>query len=140
MIEMKPGDRFDGRKITLLDHHIFSFAGLTGDFNPLHVDDEYAKNSTYGGRIGHGLLSLSLGLGLLSDKVEEYFLYGFDKIRFLKPVKPGVTITSNLEVHEKKEKGGYDLYQCTMKVIDQSGDAVLVAEMILGKSKPNEGT
>ena len=47
------------------------------------------KKTQFNGRIAHGLLSLSIGLGLLHGHIDGFFLYGFNKIRFLNPLKPG---------------------------------------------------
>ncbi|MEM0167251.1 MAG: MaoC family dehydratase [Thermoplasmata archaeon] len=137
MKNLKVGDKIDGNELTVNDYHIFSFAGLTGDYNRLHVDDEFAKNTIYKGRIGHGLLSLSLGLGLLFHNIDGYFLYGFDKIRFLNPVRPGMTIKSELVVNRIKNKENYTLYYCSLKVIGKNNSEILISEIILGKMKEN---
>ncbi len=135
---LSEGLEIKGRSITVTDHHIYGFAGLTGDFNPLHTDNIFAQKSTFKGRIAHGLLSLSIGLGLLGDTVEGHFLYGFDKIRFLNPVRPGDTITSIIKVNAVKEKGSYSLHYCTMKLLNSTGTEILIGEIILGKEKTNE--
>ncbi len=136
--DLLEGLEIKGRSITVSDHHIYGFAGLTGDFNPLHTDDNFAQRTSFGGRIGHGLLSLSIGLGLLSDALEGYFLYGFDKIRFLNPVRPGETISSELRVNSVKKRENYSLHLCTMKVLNLEGKEIIVAEIILGKEKHHE--
>lgn len=135
---LSEGLEVKGRSITVTDHHIYGFAGLTGDFNSLHTDDTFAQKSAFKGRIAHGLLSLSIGLGLLSETVEGYFLYGFDKIRFLNPVRPGDTITSIIRVNAVKERGNYGLHYCTMKLLDSKGKEILIGEIILGKEKTDE--
>lgn len=136
--ELKIGEKIVGNSITVNDFHIYGFASLTGDFNPLHVDEEMANKTQFKGRIGHGLLSLSLGLGLISEATKGYFLYGFDKIRFLNPVRPGTTIHSELTVMEKKEKENYELYYCRMNVLDQEEKEILMSEIIFGRMKKNE--
>ncbi|MFP3256847.1 MAG: MaoC family dehydratase [Candidatus Nanopusillus acidilobi] len=134
----KVGNKIMGNSITVNDFHIYGFASLTGDFNPLHVDDEIAKETAFRGRIGHGLLSLSLGLGLISEYVKGYFLYGFDKIRFLNPIRPGKTIHSELTIIDKKEKENYDLYYCKMEVFDNEKKEILISEIIFGRMKQDE--
>ncbi len=140
MKDLKVGDKIDGNEITLNDYHIYSFAGLTGDYNRLHVDEEFAKLTTFKGRIAHGLLTLSLGLGLLSSNIDGYFLYGFDKIRFLSPAKPGMTIKSEIVVNSIKNKNNYTLYYCTLKVIGNNNSEILISEIILGRMKQHESS
>ena len=133
--ELNIGEKIEGNSITISDFHIYNFASLTGDFNPLHVNDEFSKKTEFKGRIAHGLLSLSLALGLVSEYFNGYFLYGFDKIRFLNPVKPGTTIHSEISVISKKEKERYDLYYCKLELFDQDKKEILISEIIFGRMK-----
>lgn len=97
--------RTAGRTVTEAD--IGAFAGLTGDFYPLHMDEEYARATPFGGRIAHGLLTCSqaVGLAVLSgaygDSVMAFL--GIDGVRALKPVHPGDTITAVVTVAETRE-------------------------------------
>ena len=68
------------------------FAGLSGDYNPLHVDEEYCRQTQFGGRIAHGPLVYAIAAGLvfqlhLYDNTLIAFL-GFDSLKFTKPVTP----------------------------------------------------
>jgi acyl dehydratase len=123
-----------GKCITVNDHHIYGFAGLTMDYNPLHVDEERARRSRFKGRIAHGLLSLSLGIGLISESISGYFLYGFDKIRFLSPVRPGDSVCSEMVVNEVKDKGDFLLYYCEL-TLRKNDSPLLLAEAIIGEEK-----
>jgi 3-hydroxybutyryl-CoA dehydratase len=62
--QIEPGLAFDTGGITVTEGHITSFAGLTGDFYDIHMDDEYARALGYPGRVAHGLLGLALTDGL----------------------------------------------------------------------------
>lgn len=62
--EFSVGQTLETAARTVLDADIIGFAGLSGDFNPLHVDDEFAKTTPFGRRIAHGMLVLSIGTGL----------------------------------------------------------------------------
>jgi acyl dehydratase len=83
-----------GRTIEAAD--INAFAGLTGDFYPLHVDEQWARGTRFGGRIAHGPLTFSIAVGLVgltgfyADAVEA--LLGVDELRAHRPVRPGDTI------------------------------------------------
>ncbi len=84
-----------------------TFAAITGDFNPVHVDEEYAKKSIFKKRICHGMLVSSLFSALLGTKLPgEGSIYVGQDIKFIKPVYIGDTITAKVTItniiHEKK--------------------------------------
>ncbi|MCL5681497.1 MAG: MaoC family dehydratase [Candidatus Thermoplasmatota archaeon] len=134
--KLEIGKEFTGKCLTVTDYHVNAFAGLTMDFNPLHVDKEYADRTRFRGRIAHGLLSLSISLGLISELIHGYFLYGFNKVRFLSPVRPGDTVCSHLRVDSKNEKGEFTLYYCTL-TLKRNESTVLISEMIIGEERNN---
>jgi acyl dehydratase len=84
-----------GRTITEAD--VVGFAGLSGDWNEIHTNEEFAKKGYYGRRIAHGALIFSISMGLASrnDRSQQPDLiafYGVDRLRFIKPVFLGDTI------------------------------------------------
>ena len=95
-----------GRTITETD--IVNFAGLSGDFVELHVNDEYAKRGPFGKRIAHGALIFSVSTGLMvqmpGDNEAIIAFYGADKLRFTGPVFIGDTIHLTRRVVEKQLK------------------------------------
>lgn len=102
--EVAIGDSFS-RSITVTDAHLVIGAGLIGDFNPHHVDDEYAKQSRFGTRILHGVLTSAL----MGAPVGMYFhgtamAYLEHAARFKAPVRPGDTLTTVWRVTEKHAK------------------------------------
>jgi acyl dehydratase len=95
-----------GRTITETD--IVLFAAFTGDWNAMHTDAEFAKDSPFGGRIAHGMLTLVAGTGLLFRTAGDGFLPasiiaigGMDRIRFAAPVLIGDTIRLECEISDK---------------------------------------
>ena len=84
---------------TLTEADVVNFAGVTGDINPLHMDAEYAKRSRFKQRVPHGQLVFVLALGLAERVIAPLFLdsiiafYGVDRLRFIKPVFIGDTIS-----------------------------------------------
>ena len=79
-----------GRTITETD--IVVHAGQTGDFYPHHMDAEWCKTQPFGQRIAHGTLIFSIGVGMTAGEVNpEAFSYGYDRLRFIKPVFIGDT-------------------------------------------------
>jgi acyl dehydratase len=103
------GQKFVSYRITVTDAHIAIFAGLSGDFNPLHVDEEFAKNTIFKGRIAHGLLTLSLISGYLGMLVAGTAIAFIGmNVRFLSPVKVGDTIYAEATVKDKIRKDKYE--------------------------------
>jgi len=91
-----------GRTITESD--IVLHAGQTGDFFPHHMDAEWCATQPFGARIAHGTLILSVAVGMTAVDINPQAMsYGYDRIRFLKPVFIGDTITVVAEIAEKSD-------------------------------------
>ena len=86
---------------TVTDADVVLFAGITGDFNPVHVDAEAAAKSMFGGRIAHGILSAGLISAVIAMKLPgPGTIYLSQSLRFTKPVRIGDTVTARVEVAE----------------------------------------
>ncbi|MET4783239.1 MaoC/PaaZ C-terminal domain-containing protein [Glaciihabitans sp. UYNi722] len=89
-----------GRTITEAD--IVLHAGQTGDFFPHHMDAEWTATQPIGQRIAHGTLILSVAVGMTAGDINPQALsYGYDRIRFIKPVFIGDTIRVTAEITER---------------------------------------
>lgn len=89
---------------TVSDDDIKAFADLTGDHNPVHLDDEFAAKSRFGRRIAHGMLSASLISALLANKLPgEGTVYLSQTLQFIAPVYPGDTVTARVTVTKVRE-------------------------------------
>ena len=78
---------------------VYTFAGITGDLNPAHVNEEYARQSRFGGRIAHGLLSAGLISAAIAMKLPgPGTIYLGQTIKFLAPVRIGDTVTATVKV------------------------------------------
>lgn len=107
--DFKVGEKSITPSRTITEADIVNFAALSGDWNPLHVDKEFAHKGPFGERIAHGLLVLSVTSGLFSpelifNKWALIAFYGIDKLRFIAPTKIGDTIQTELETINKKVK------------------------------------
>lgn len=127
----------DARTVTEAD--VVNFAGLSGDFNPLHTDAEYMAESNYGERIAHGALIFSLMTGLMwqsrSEEEQKAVVayYGLDAIRFLAPTFIGDTIHVESTVVDKQpteDSPGNGTVHYETEVINQRDEAVLYCEPI----------
>lgn len=124
--------RTRGRTITETDFVVH--AGHTGDFYPHHMDAEWCKTQEFGQRIAHGTMIFSIGIGLTAGSINPVaFSYGYDKLRFVRPVHIGDTIHTEVTVKEKqpdpKRPGFGRLIEATT-VLNQRGEAVLYCEHI----------
>ena len=126
-----------GRTITETD--IVIHAGQTGDFFPHHMDAEFAKGTPFGKRIAHGTLTFCIGVGMTAALVNPLaFSYGYDHLRFVKPVFIGDTIHAEITIKEKREnpkhpESGYVIE--ALAIINQNNETVLVCEHILSCKK-----
>jgi 3-hydroxybutyryl-CoA dehydratase len=98
--ELKVGDSAQISK-TITETDINDFARVTGDFNPVHLDQAYAEKTIFKGRIAHGLLSVGLLSSILGNILPGYgTIYLSQEVKFLAPVRIGDTITAKVEVTE----------------------------------------
>jgi acyl dehydratase len=82
------GQRFESKRRTVRDTDVIVFSALTGDWHPQHCDPEWAASSPFGERIAHGMLVLSLAVGLVPlDPERVLALRGIDKVVFKRPVR-----------------------------------------------------
>ncbi len=117
---------------TITDSDIFQFAGLTGDFNPIHIDNEYAKETPFKERIAHGLLTGSFISTVLGMKLPgPNSIYLSQNFKFIAPVKIGDTVKATVEVVEKRD----DKKIITLKtqVLNQRQEMVVDGEAVIMK-------
>lgn len=98
MPSLKPGDQAS-RITTITDEMIRAFAELTGDANPVHLDDDYAAGTRFGRRIAHGMIAAGLISATLANELPgPGTVYLSQTLQFKAPVYPGDTITTSVEV------------------------------------------
>ena len=98
--ELKVGDTAKFSK-TISESDIYLFAGITGDLNPAHVNEDYAKNTFFKTRIAHGMLSASFISAVIGTMLPgPGTVYMRQEVSFLAPVKIGDTVTAIVEVAE----------------------------------------
>lgn len=98
MPSLQPGEKAS-RTTTITDDMIRAFAVLTGDSNPVHLDDAYAATTRFGRRIAHGMIAAGLiSAALANDLPGPGTVYLSQSLQFKAPVYPGDTITTTVEV------------------------------------------
>jgi 3-hydroxybutyryl-CoA dehydratase len=124
-----PGERATWSK-TISEADIYVFAGLTGDFNPIHVDAEFAKRSRFGERIAHGMLTAGLISAVLGMKLPgPGGVFVSQATRFRRPVRIGDTITAIAEVAAYSTETRRLTLQTSC--VNQHGETVLAGEAVV---------
>ena len=127
-----------GRTVTETD--IVLHAGQTGDFFPHHMDAEWCKTQPFGQRMAHGTLIFSIAVGMTASVINEVAMtYGYERLRFLKPVFIGDTIRVTVTIRDKKDhkKPGYGLVTELVEAFNQHRALVMICEHILLLEKKN---
>ena len=131
-INLEVGEVFQFAK-TFTETDVGLFAGVSGDFYDLHINDAYAKNTPYGARLVHGVLTFSLAStvsGYAAKKGRENAAsVGYDKLRFRKPVFIGDTIKAVYTITSIDEEKMRTKAECVMT--NQNGETVITCEHTL---------
>jgi acyl dehydratase len=119
-----------GRTITEAD--VVGHAGQTGDFFPHHMDAEWCATQDFRRRMAHGTLVFSVGVGMTATDINPRAMsYGYDRLRFIKPVFIGDTIRASTTIREKRDhprRASHGLVVELLEISNQANEAVLVCE------------
>lgn len=136
-IGLQPGESVSFTK-TLTETDLVLFAGITGDFDPIHVDEAYARASPFGRRIAHGALVLGLCstvAAMIARRAREAgaegiaLSLGYDRVRFLAPVFPGETLTATYTVGSVDEAAARTV--SAVEVRKEDGTLALAATHVM---------
>ncbi len=118
------------------EQDVIDFARVSGDHNPLHMDEAYAKTTQFGGRIAHGALTASYISAILGNDLPGPGAVFMElNLRFLRPVRIGDTVNSSAEVVEMIERG----YRVTLSVKGEVGGKTVLrgeAKVMVPSGKP----
>jgi 3-hydroxybutyryl-CoA dehydratase len=119
---------------TITQENINLYAEASGDFNPLHLDEEFAKNTMFKGTIAHGLMTLAF----ISQAMTRWYLKGWIyggvlDIAFVSPLRPGDVVSINGKVSEKDEQDQRIFID--LDVTNQKGDRIVVGKTSLSFSQ-----
>jgi 3-hydroxybutyryl-CoA dehydratase len=132
--ELKIGEQASAAR-TISEHDVYTFGGVIGDLNPLHIDAETASRSVFGKRVAHGMLTASLLSGVIAHQLpgNGTIFLGLT-VRFQKPVFFGDTVTAMVEVKEIVREKHTVILAC--RCTNQAGDAVLEGEARVMAPRP----
>lgn len=115
---------------TVTDADIVLYAGISGDNNPVHMNEEYAKGTTFGGRIAHGMLSAGFISAVLGTKLPgPGCIYVSQSLRFKAPVRVGDTVAAKVELTElnpEKKRATFRTTCTVMGTVVIDGEATLL--------------
>jgi acyl dehydratase len=119
-----------GRTITEAD--VVMHAGQTGDFFPHHMDAEWCATQDFKQRIAHGTLILSVGIGMTATTINPRSMsYGYDRVRFIRPVFIADTITVTAKITEKRDhpkRKSHGIVVEAVEITNQRAETVLACE------------
>ncbi len=122
-----------GRTVTEAD--VVNFAGLSGDFNNMHIDEEFAKKTVFGTRVAHGVLVLSISTGLwfTMPRLATVAFMGLEDWRFSGAVMPGDTIHITRKLAEKKEhkRPNMGFFTFEVNVLNQKDEVVQKGKWVI---------
>ena len=131
------GQKVTTQAVTVTETHLVNWAGLTMDFYPFHVDEEYAKNTPFKGRVAHGPLTMAMACGLVAmtgvygDSLIAWL--GAENMRIPLPVRIGDTIHVDAEVVEAREtkNPGRGVVKFKFDVKNQNNETVMNLDWVL---------
>jgi 3-hydroxybutyryl-CoA dehydratase len=134
--QMQVGDAAEFAK-TVTETDIYLYAGITGDFNPAHVNEAYAKNTFFKTRIAHGMLAAGFVSAIIANQLPgPGTIYMKQELSFLAPVRIGDTITARVEVLELLAEKNRVRLKTTCS--NQDGVTVLTGEGLVSPPKASK--
>jgi len=138
--ELKVGAKIPEITKSITQVNINRYAEASGDFNPIHINEEYARNTPLGGTIAHGMMVLAYVSQLMTAAFGQDWLSGGKlDVRFKTPACPGDTLTVSGEIVSLEEQNSDRLVGCNILVSNQDGEAIITGKTTVRIEMP-EGT
>ena len=133
---MQKGDALPTIEKVITQQRIEKYARASGDFNPIHVDREFAESTQFGGTIAHGMMvAATISEMMAAAFGRSWPESGSMKIRFRSPVKPGQRVTTQGSVRRVDVSDGASRVSCSVSVVKDDGETAIAgqAEVIIAK-------
>lgn len=125
-MQLKIGDKFTTNR-TVTDELIRAFAEVSGDYNPIHLDEEFASKTRFGKRIAHGMLSGAFISAVLGNEFKDMkIVYLSQTMRFTAPVFIGDTVTTTATITNIREDK--NIITCETICTNQNGETLVTGE------------
>ncbi len=132
MTSMQEGDALPTIEKKITQEQIESYAKASGDFNPIHIDHEFAATSQFGSTIAHGMMIAASLSQMLTEAFREQWLQGGRlKIRFRAPVYPGEGITTFGRVKRNQKKDGNLETTCSVGIRKDNGENSITGDAVI---------
>lgn len=141
--ELNVGDEWESPRRTVTESDVVAFAGLSGDFNPLHMDHDEARRGSFGRPVAHGLLGLAIASGLSSHapRVDTLAFLAILEWKFLHPIAFGDTIQviTRVDAIEPRSRGRRGLVTWNRRLVNQEGKTLqqgTTQTLVRGRPRP----
>ncbi|MBX2988743.1 MAG: MaoC family dehydratase [Bdellovibrionaceae bacterium] len=128
----KVGDRIE-LEVEVTGEMVRKFAEVSGDFNPIHLDEEYAKTTRFGRCIAHGMLSAALISRVLAQRLGPGGIYMSQSLKFMNPIFIGEKVRVEIEVRTLREGKGIGVVETN--VVKTNGDVCVKGEAMIMAAK-----
>jgi acyl dehydratase len=141
--DLEPGQKWTSVGRTVTESDVVGFSGLSGDFNPIHLDAEATKNGIFGQRVAQGVLGISMATGLLDSlglfKESMGAMLSIERWKFLGPMFIGDTIHLELSIESVRitSKGNAGVVERRLTLVKQTGEVIqdgIITVLVLTKS------
>ena len=133
LFELSEGMNLPEVKRTVTQQNINLYAEASQDFNPIHIDEDFAKKTPLGGTIAHGMLILAYVSQMMIAAFGQSWLAGGKlNVRFKTPARPGDTITVTGKISKLKKNEGQTSINCDVLCSNQEGEAIITGEAKVG--------
>jgi acyl dehydratase len=128
--ELHEGMNLPGLEKQITQENINLYAEVSQDFNPIHIDPEFARKTPAGGTIAHGMLLLSYVSQMMTDAFGDHWISGgMLDVRFKTPARPGDTITLTSQVTDIENDDTQKTINCELLAMNQNEETVLTGEI-----------
>ena len=113
------------------------YADASGDYNPIHIDEEFAKNSQFGRNIGHGMMvAATISELMVKNFAQAWYKTGKMKMRFKSPVYPEDEIQTSGSIKKSEQVGTATRITCSVQIVRQNGDTIISGETLVTLKSP----
>ena len=137
MKKLQVGDDLVPIKKLITMKQILMYADASGDYNPIHIDEEFAKNSQFGRNIGHGMMvAATISELMVKNFAEAWYKTGKMKMRFKSPVYPEDEIQTSGSIKKSEQIGTETKITCSVQIVRKDGDTIISGETSVTLKSP----